>query len=32
VAFGEALTDDFRQYSRQVVDNARVLASELVKH
>ena len=32
VAFKEALTDDFRQYSRQVVDNARVLASELINH
>ena len=32
VAFKEALTDDFRQYSRQVVDNARVLASELIEH
>jgi glycine hydroxymethyltransferase len=30
VAFGEALTEDFRNYSRQVVDNAQVLASELV--
>src|SRR4051794_30979357 len=29
VAFGEALTDDFKQYARQVVENARVLADEL---
>ena len=30
MAFGEALTEDFRNYSRQVVDNAQVLASERV--
>ncbi len=30
VAFGEALTDDFRDYSRQVIDNAKVLADALV--
>jgi glycine hydroxymethyltransferase len=30
VAFGEALTEDFRNYSRQVIDNAQVLASALV--
>jgi glycine hydroxymethyltransferase len=29
VAFGEALTDDFKEYARRVVDNARVLADEL---
>jgi glycine hydroxymethyltransferase len=29
VAFGEALTGDFKDYARQVVDNARVLADEL---
>jgi glycine hydroxymethyltransferase len=29
VAFGEALTDDFKAYSRQVVDNARALATAL---
>jgi glycine hydroxymethyltransferase len=29
VAFGEALTDDFKAYSRQVVDNARALANAL---
>ncbi|MEM7718850.1 MAG: serine hydroxymethyltransferase [Pseudomonadota bacterium] len=28
-AFGEALTQDFKDYSQQVVDNARVLASTL---
>ena len=31
VAFGEALTDDFRHYSRQVIDNALVLADALVE-
>lgn len=31
VAFGEALTPEFRQYATQVVDNARVLADVLVK-
>ena len=30
VAFGEALTEDFRAYSRQVVENARVLAEAMV--
>ena len=30
VAFGEALTPDFRAYARQVVDNARTLAAALV--
>jgi glycine hydroxymethyltransferase len=30
VAFGEALTQDFRDYSRQVVENARVLAEAMV--
>jgi glycine hydroxymethyltransferase len=29
VAFGEALTDDFKQYARQVVENAQTLANEL---
>jgi glycine hydroxymethyltransferase len=29
VAFGEALTDDFKAYSRQVVENARALANAL---
>ena len=29
VAFGEALTDDFKEYQRQIVTNAKVLASEL---
>jgi glycine hydroxymethyltransferase len=29
VAFGEALTDDFKEYARQVVENAKVLADEL---
>ena len=31
MAFGEALTEDFRDYSRQVVDNAQVLAEALVE-
>jgi len=29
VAFGEALRDDFKEYQRQVLANAKVLASEL---
>ncbi|GBE14917.1 serine hydroxymethyltransferase 2 [bacterium BMS3Abin14] len=32
VAFKEALQPDFKQYQRQVVTNAAVLAGELVKH
>ncbi|MES2123060.1 MAG: serine hydroxymethyltransferase [Gemmatimonadota bacterium] len=31
VAFGEALTDDFKRYAQQVVDNARVLADAMVE-
>ena len=31
VAFGEALTADFRAYARQVVDNAKALAEALVE-
>ncbi len=31
VAFGEALTPEFRNYAQAVVDNARALADELVK-
>jgi glycine hydroxymethyltransferase len=31
VAFGEALSDDFRVYARQVVENAKTLADELVE-
>jgi glycine hydroxymethyltransferase len=31
VAFGEALTDDFKDYARQVVENARTLADELIE-
>jgi glycine hydroxymethyltransferase len=31
VAFGEALTDDFKRYARQVVDNAKVLADALTQ-
>ncbi len=30
VAFGEALTDDFKVYARQVVENARALANALI--
>jgi glycine hydroxymethyltransferase len=30
VAFGEALTEDFKVYARQVVDNAKVLADALI--
>ena len=30
VAFGEALTADFKQYSRQVVDNAQTLAAAMI--
>lgn len=32
VAFGEALSDEFSQYSRRVVQNARVLANSLIEH
>lgn len=32
VALGEALTDEFKDYQRQVVKNAAVLADELMKH
>ena len=31
VAFGEALQPEFKQYAQQVVDNAAVLADELIK-
>jgi len=31
VAFGEALRPEFKQYARDVVDNARILAATLVK-
>ncbi|MGI9042036.1 MAG: serine hydroxymethyltransferase [Gemmatimonadales bacterium] len=31
VAFGEALTDDFKAYARQVVENAKALAAALVE-
>jgi glycine hydroxymethyltransferase len=30
VAFGEALTDDFKRYARQVVENAKTLANALI--
>ena len=32
VCLGEALTDDFKAYQTQIVKNASVLASELLKH
>ena len=32
VAFGEALTEDFRAYSRQVIENARTLADAMIDH
>jgi glycine hydroxymethyltransferase len=32
VCFGEALTDEFRDYARRVVENARVLGETLVGH
>lgn len=31
VAFGEALTDEFKEYQKQIVKNASVLADELLK-
>jgi glycine hydroxymethyltransferase len=31
IAFGEALTDDYRKYCKQVVANAQAMAGELVK-
>jgi len=31
VAFGEALTDDFKVYARQVVENAKALANALIE-
>ncbi|MEM2963033.1 MAG: serine hydroxymethyltransferase [Candidatus Anstonellales archaeon] len=32
VAFGEALTPDFKEYSRQIVKNAKALADELISN
>jgi len=32
VAFGEALTDDFKHYARRVVDNAQALAEAMIAH
>ncbi len=32
VAFGEALTDEFKAYQRNIVENAKVLADELMKN
>jgi glycine hydroxymethyltransferase len=32
IAFGEALTDDFDRYQDQVLANARMLASEMMRH
>lgn len=31
VAFGEALTDEFKEYQKQIVKNAKVLSEELLK-
>lgn len=31
VAFGEALTDEFKEYQKQIIKNAQVLSEELVK-
>lgn len=31
VAFGEALTDEFKEYQKQIVKNAKVLSEELIK-
>ncbi len=31
VAFGEALTDEFKEYQKQIIKNAKVLSEELVK-
>lgn len=31
VAFGEALTDDFKRYAQQVVDNAKVLSESMIE-
>jgi glycine hydroxymethyltransferase len=32
VAFKEAMTDEFKQYAKQIVKNAKVLAEELMQH
>ncbi len=32
VAFGEALTEEFKEYQRNIVENAKVLSLELLKH
>ncbi len=32
VAFGEAMTDEFKTYAAQIVKNAKVLAEELMQH
>jgi glycine hydroxymethyltransferase len=32
VGLGEALTDEYREYARQTVDNTKFLADELIKH
>ncbi len=32
VAFGEALTEDFKRYQRQVIENAKTLAEALIEH
>lgn len=32
VAFGEALTDEFKEYQKQIAENAQVLSQELIKN
>lgn len=32
VAFGEALTDEFKEYQKAIIKNAKTLSEELVKH
>lgn len=32
VAFGEAMTDEFKQYQKQIIKNAKVLSEELLNH
>ena len=32
VSFGEALTDEFKEYQKQIISNAKVLADELIKN
>ena len=32
VAFGEALTDEFKEYQKKIVENAQVLSAALMRH